>query len=174
MKTVLFIIEPFQVEPLGLAYLAAAMKKAGHRAIMIKYNDPELEDKIRKLKSAYNKIEQRDNVEFYEELKSAKNDFLRRIFNWRKKKIKMTSDEEAIRISKEFITEIDVFFKAFIDQMYTLFHAKVDDINSEYNTIYDLAKFDDSFNGSESIVATMVYFSMLETMKRIKDKDDDE
>ena len=30
------------------------------------------------------------------------------------------------------------------------------------------------FNGSESIVATTVYFSMLETMKRIKDKDDDE
>ena len=30
------------------------------------------------------------------------------------------------------------------------------------------------FNGSESIVATTVYFSMLETMKRIEDKDNDE
>jgi hypothetical protein len=30
------------------------------------------------------------------------------------------------------------------------------------------------FNGSESIVATTVYFSMLETMKKIEDKDNDE
>lgn len=39
MSKILFIVEPFIIEPLGIAYLAAALKRAGHRAQWLSIKD---------------------------------------------------------------------------------------------------------------------------------------
>lgn len=47
---VLFIVEPFTVEPLGIAYLAAAIKNAGHEAELLKTDDYDFVPKIKSIK----------------------------------------------------------------------------------------------------------------------------
>ena len=46
---ILFIIEPFKVELLGMAYLASAIKKAGHQAEILKINDENFIESIKKI-----------------------------------------------------------------------------------------------------------------------------
>ena len=47
---VLFIIEPFKVELLGMAYLASAIKKAGHEAEILKIDDNDFIEAIEAIK----------------------------------------------------------------------------------------------------------------------------
>ncbi len=110
-----------------------------------------LNETIQKLKGASEGIIQRDNFVFPEVLMTAKKDVVLNIINWRKKKIKMTSDEEAVRISSEFVSEINTLFKEFISHVQTVFQAIVGDINTKFQSIYYSAEFGDMYVANQDV-----------------------
>lgn len=114
-----------------------------------------LDEIIQKLKGASAGITQRDNFVFPVELTSEKKDLVLMIISWRKKKIKMTSDEEAVRISAEFVSVINTFFKEFIRRVRIVFQAEVNDINIKFQSIYYSAEFDDMYEAKQDVVVDL-------------------
>jgi hypothetical protein len=108
-----------------------------------------LDEVIQKLKSANEKIAQRDNFEPPTGLQTAKADFMQKILNWRKKKIKMTSDEEARKAAAEFTGDIQRFFKEFISQVDLVSQSAIDDVGSNFFSTYDSAGFGDNYRAAQ-------------------------
>jgi hypothetical protein len=104
-----------------------------------------LDEVIQKLKSANGKITQRDNFETPAGLTAAKNDFVQKVANWRKKKIKITSDSEAGSIAVEFDKEAHDFFKDFIRQISVVFQSNIEAILKNFALEYSLAGFNDNY-----------------------------
>jgi hypothetical protein len=104
-----------------------------------------LDEITRKLKNASERIAQRDNFESPAGLNTAKLDFGQKVMNWRKKKIKMTSDSEASAVAKEFENDVDVFFKEFISQIGAEFRRSMNDIHDHFLSAYSSADFDDKY-----------------------------
>ena len=104
-----------------------------------------LDEIVQKLKTANERITQRDNFEPPVGLTSANNDFMQKILSWRKKKIMMTSDEEAVRVSTEFDNEIQSFFSEFISQVRMVFFETMKRISTKFLTVYNSAGFEDKF-----------------------------
>jgi hypothetical protein len=82
-------------------------------------------------------------------LAAAKNAFILKIVDWRKKKIKINSDEEAYSVASEFENDIHVFFVGLVAQAYTEFRNAVEDINSRFNSTYTSANFDDGYTARQ-------------------------
>jgi hypothetical protein len=106
---------------------------------------------IQKLKSAYDRIVQRDNFDTPNGLSVVKNTFIMKIIHWRTKKIKITNDEEAYRIATEFENDIHGFFEEFINQIHTEFHTAVGDIRSNFQSVYLSANFKDNYMANQEI-----------------------
>jgi hypothetical protein len=100
---------------------------------------------IKKLKSACERITQRDNFETPAGLNAAKENFVFKSQNWRKNKIKITNDSEACRIAVEFDREVHGFFKDFILQIDAEWHLNRDAILNSFASEYSLAGFDDKY-----------------------------
>jgi hypothetical protein len=108
-----------------------------------------LDEIIQKLKGASERIAKRDNFEPPAGLTAAKNDFALKVVNWRKNKIKMTSDEEAIKVATEFTDDARLFFKEFISQVGAEFRAAVNDISSNFFSVYYSADFGDMYKANQ-------------------------
>jgi hypothetical protein len=104
-----------------------------------------LDGMIQKLKNASERIVQRDNFETPAGLYTAKRDFVLKAQNWRKQKIKITSDSEADGIAVVFNKEIHGFFKDFISQIDAEFQSGIDSICSNFASVYSYADFDDNY-----------------------------
>jgi hypothetical protein len=108
-----------------------------------------LDEIIRKLKSASERIAQRDNFESPAGLSTAKWDFIQKVVNWRKKKIKMTSDSEASIVAAEFENDMNTFFKEFIGRIGAAFQNSIDDIGNNFLSTYLSANFDDKYMANQ-------------------------
>jgi hypothetical protein len=108
-----------------------------------------LDEVIQKLKSANEKITQRDNFVPPAGLSAAKADFVLKAGKWRKNKIKMTSDDEACKVAVEFAKETERFFKEFIRQVEEVFHAAIKGISSNFFSVYCSADFGDMYESNQ-------------------------
>jgi hypothetical protein len=108
-----------------------------------------LDEVIQKLKSTSEKITQRDNFEPPAGLSAAKAGFVTKIVDWRKKKIKMTSEDEARKVAAEFEKDSRLFFKEFTSQVEAAFHAAINDIGSKFFSDYYSAGFGDMYKSNQ-------------------------
>ena len=106
---------------------------------------------IQKLKSASERTAQRDNFILPAELTSVKDEFVLKVINWRKKKIKMTSDEEAARVSSEFISEIRIFFREYINKVKTVLQTAANEIDTKFYRVYCSAEFNDKYQANQDV-----------------------
>lgn len=100
----------------------------------------ELEGNIRRLKEAKNLFEQRDNLELPEAFQEAERNYLALIANWRNRKTKITRDEEAYAVSREFDEELGRFYKEFCDNAVTLLTQEEAKVRGTYNEWYTTAR----------------------------------
>jgi beta-phosphoglucomutase-like phosphatase (HAD superfamily) len=116
------------------------------------------EEILRKLKAASEKIANRDNYVSPMQFAVAKNNFVAKIANWRKRKIKMTTDEEADVVSVEFLTDLNGFFTEFIAQISSDTVNYAHYLFSEFAKIYNAAEFSDSFKPDGNLSSDFTEF----------------
>ena len=114
------------------------------------------------LKLAHERILQRDNYRSPDALGAAKNDRLARIQNWRRKKVKITDDAEAVREADAFAGEAQAAFAAFIAQAQNIFNAEVDGIRAALAQAYVSAEYDDEFITAEGSELDLTAFALPE------------
>jgi hypothetical protein len=119
-----------------------------------------LDEIVQKLKNANERIAQRDNFESPDGLTAAKNAFILKIIDWRKKKIKINSNEEAYSVASEFENDMRGFFAGFVGQAYTEFRNAVEDINSRFNSTYASANFDDGYKARQEFHIDLSGFAL--------------
>jgi hypothetical protein len=107
------------------------------------------EEILRKLKASSEEIANRDKYVFPIQLEVEKNNFIAKISNWRKRKIKMTTDEEADMVSLEMKSEIATYFSEFITQIRADVNKSAERIISGFARIYNSAEFKDFFTHKE-------------------------
>jgi hypothetical protein len=125
----------------------AALQSENERSVngAIRQKIDRLDETIRKLKNVGERIVQRDNFEIPAGLYTARQDFISKVQNWRKKKIKITSDSEARKIAVEFDKEIHDFFEDFIRQIAAESQSGIDSIRSRFASEYSYADFNDNY-----------------------------
>jgi hypothetical protein len=126
-----------------------------------------LDEIIRKLKNAGERISQRDNLETPAGLYTARQDFVLKVQNWRKKKIKITSDSEASAIAVEFDKEIRDFFKDFIRQIDMEFQANIDIILKNLALGYSHADFEDNYVTEQKLQIDLTNFDVPKLIERL-------
>jgi hypothetical protein len=128
---------------------------------------------IQKLKSASERTVQRDNFVLPDGLTEAKNEFVLKIINWRKKKIKMTSDEEAVKVSSEFTSEIRTFFREYISKVMVVFQTATNDIGAKFYSFYCSSEYGDKYHAKQEISIDLSRYALPElTSSFLKLKDE--
>lgn len=110
-----------------------------------------IEQAIINTKSALEKFKETDNLFIEESLREIKNDFISQIQNWKKRKIKITSDKEANNVIFEFNREIQKYNDKFIEQLLNLFIIQQIEIKNNFQSYYEIADREDNFNPTKSI-----------------------
>jgi len=114
------------------------------------------------IKSAHERILQRDNYRRPDALDDAKNDCLARIQHWRKKKVKITDAAEAVCEAETFEGEVQSAFAAFIERAQAIFRAEAGSIHAGLDESYASAEYDDAFSASECGEIDLTAFSVPE------------
>jgi len=114
---------------------------------------------INLIKVAHERILQRDNYRSPDTLTAAKTDCLARTQNWRRKKVKMTDDAEAVREANAFAGEAGAAFTAFITQVQNIFYAEADDIRAALAASYASAEYDDGFSTADGSEVDLTRFN---------------
>jgi hypothetical protein len=105
----------------------------------------ELESNLTRLKNAKEMYEQRENQDFSIDLENAKSELIYRITNWRINKTKITKDEEAVRISKEFDAELKQYFGYYLSLLQDAFVKEGERIERTFREWYQTAEFEANF-----------------------------
>lgn len=108
----------------------------------------EYEDIICRLKEAYQKFINRDNIDIPVEWNSIENELLNDIRIWRKRKTKITDDYEAGIIANEFETDVKKYYAQFLKKIVSAASATKQDIDTVYEAWYKNAEFDTGFQVS--------------------------
>lgn len=131
------------------------LKEENERSIgvnsSIRQRIDELDETIQYLKATSEQIAQRDNYVAPLGLASAKNGFSLKIMNWRKRKIKMTSDIEAGGVAVEFKQEIIKYFSEFIAEIQLEFNSAENNIRSFFADVYSSARFEDGYAVTQDV-----------------------
>jgi len=117
---------------------------------------------INLLKAAHERILQRDNYRSPDALGTAKKDCQARLQNWRRKKVKMTDDDEATREADAFAGEAGAAFAAFIAQAQNIFHAEAEGIRAALAASYASAEYDDEYTTPEGSEIDLTGFNIPE------------
>lgn len=124
---------------------------------------------IHKLKSAAEQISQRDNFETPNVFQANMHEFTAKITNWYKKKIKITSDEEAASKAMEFQKEIGGFFVDFLKRMRMEFHAISSNIRQIFADIYASAEFGDDYVASQEVNIDLSVYELPKFIEELLD-----
>lgn len=102
----------------------------------------ELEDILKRLKLSAEKFANRDNFELSMEMWNAKTWLMDSIKTWKNKKIKITKENEAVNISREFDEVLHKLYNSFVQQISDAADVAQDAIETEYKEWYQQAAFD--------------------------------
>ena len=122
---------------------------------------------ISKLKNAAERITQRDNFETPDTFQTRVNEFSARITNWNKKKIKITSDEEAGAKTVEFQKDLSAFFVEFLRQITQDFHTTSANIRQSFANIYASAEFGDDYIANQDIEIDLSVYELPKIMQEL-------
>lgn len=105
----------------------------------------ELEDILKRLKTAAEKFANRDNFEMSMEMLDAKQCLMDGILNWKGKKTKITKENEAISVSKEFDDTLKILYQNFMQRISNAVTVAQGAIETEFKGWYQQAEFDVNF-----------------------------
>lgn len=120
----------------------------------------QLDVTIKLLKDVEAQFVQRDNREIPASLPDARENLFEKITNWRRKKIKITSDVEAYRIADEFQDELNEMFKNFISDITNTFDTEIQNMRIDYYNLYKEANFDETYTASQSDVLHIAQYEL--------------
>lgn len=147
------------------------LKKEGEQNITINSGIREKIDSldaiISKLKNAAERIKQRDNFEPPDTFNAKANEFVARTTSWNKKKIKITSDEEAGSKAVEFQKDLGNFFAEFVKQITQEFHATSSSILQNFASIYASAEFGDDYKSNQDIQIDLSVYELPKIMQEL-------
>ncbi|MCL2603162.1 MAG: hypothetical protein FWD90_01630 [Defluviitaleaceae bacterium] len=115
---------------------------------------------ISKLKKAAEQIIHRDNFDTPDVFNAIMNEFMAKIANWNKKKIKINSDEEAGSKAVEFQKELGNFFNEFTRQIAQEFHAMSANIRQTFAEAYATAEFGDDYVANQAVHIDLAAFEL--------------
>ena len=104
-----------------------------------------LENRIERLKEADSRILNREKMDILPECSQAKIDLLLNIINWRKKKTKITSEEDAMSLSIELSKEISFNYDDFSKRVFEIEQTVSASISSNLKDLYVMAEYDKDF-----------------------------
>jgi hypothetical protein len=119
------------------------------------------------LKNAAERITQRDNFESPDAFQAKVNNFDAQIASWNKKKIKITSDEEAGSKAVEFQKDLGIFFAELVRQIMQEFHANSANIRHTFADIYASAEFGDDYIASQDIKIDLSVYELPKIMQEL-------
>lgn len=97
---------------------------------------------IEALKQAYENISNRSNINVPQKCKEAEERLKYEIKNWRKRKTKITKDDEAERYAKEFKLDLAQYFRSYIYMIDAIFNLQKDILEKNYLDVFMQAGFD--------------------------------
>lgn len=100
------------------------------------------DERLSKLKAAREEFESIHTLEMPEAWKISEDMLIDAISDWRKKKVKMTKDEEAFREAGEFNKEFQKRYSKFCDDIRFELMSRNSDLDCELKEIFDKAEFD--------------------------------
>jgi hypothetical protein len=133
----------------------------------------ELDEVIHKLKTAAERISERDNYERPEAIQSAIDACVDKIMDWRKRKIKITNENDAPNIAFEFDREVQRFFKEFINQIDFDFQTAVTGIRSNFASDYAAAEFNDGYTAALECQINLTVYEIPRIMQGLVDLKDE-
>ena len=105
-----------------------------------------LDDAIRDMKVSKDQLEHREGLEIPLKLMLAKNALKNNVSDWKKRKNKFSSDEEAKLGLQEFIDYLEKSLNRFLVEATSVFIQEIDDIDKKLADCYKLANTYDSYN----------------------------
>lgn len=105
----------------------------------------ELEDILKRLKASVEKFANRDNLEMSTEMLEAKTCLMESILNWKNKKTKITKENEAVNVSKEFEDTLGDLYQKFNQKILSVVAVAQSAIETEYKEWYQQVDFDVDF-----------------------------
>jgi len=111
----------------------------------IKNKIAELDAGLMRLKDAAERFAQRDNLGIPPEMHKALDKLVLRVNWWKKRKTKITNDEEAARLAKEFDAELQRYFADFMSEVDDVTLNCGIDVSEEFYSWYLETGFDDDY-----------------------------
>lgn len=135
-------IKVFRKETDRLSFdLAIANKQSEIANNDIHYKIRELENTLNRLKTAYNKFCNKNNLEVPSDLVSAREQLIDAINQWRIKKVKISKIDEAEELSKELQTEVLTLCSDYYRSVSQIHDNECERIVSLFDDIYQDAKY---------------------------------
>ena len=104
-----------------------------------------LEGNLRRLKNSDAMFLQRDNIEMPVGFKEAEDDFYQKIFEWRIRKIKINSEEEAIKVANELNEDSHKYYMDFCGKIAELLEESEKQVFGVFKDWYGTAEYDTSY-----------------------------
>lgn len=117
----------------------------------------ELEDVIRRLKTALSLFVNRDNLDVLPELETVKENFLNSIQNWKNKKTKITKEYEAISLAQNLDSQVQKMYMEFCRKIDGIFTDTQCAIELEFKNWYEGAEYEAGFTPDISCVKNNDY-----------------
>lgn len=109
-----------------------------------------LEVELQKFKDVHENFVQKNNIELPASLFEAKINLYEKIQNWRKKKTKYTSDNEAEKAAKEYMTDLNRYFEEFLSELRIAFIQKNNEIATSFLALYHFSDANDGYQVSST------------------------
>lgn len=106
-----------------------------------------IEEEIKRLKGSYETFNQRDNIDIPCGFVEAETTFKNSITNWRKRKTKVTKEDDAILLSRELDRELMKRFAEFFDEMDNELVFRKRSISEQFDIWYKEAEIDINYVG---------------------------
>jgi len=121
---------------------------------------------IKALKKADELFVQRDNFVVPEEYEKLITEFAQKVSDWRKKKTKTTSQEEALRMAEEFETELARFYDEYVSEIDNVSVKKSDEIDKMFSNWFGYTMVDTDYTPDVDCTYEAIDYNSLSLKER--------
>lgn len=126
------------------------------------------EDTISRLKDVHQKFVNRDNIEIPEEWNSIGQNLMKDVNNWRKRRTKITDNDEAGLAANEFEVDVNRYFTQFLEKIVVAANTTKQNIATIYETWYKNAEFDTGFQANTSEYNNRSFSTEISVAEKLK------
>lgn len=104
-----------------------------------------LDSNLNKLKVSYDKFIELENLQVAENINKPAESFISKLENWRKRKFRINSDDDASEVINSLIEESRKFYNEYLFDSYLFFENQISNISGNLNIIYENAEYYDHY-----------------------------